>query len=158
MSNVETGVVESKRMDGKAIKVNGSWYSAYLPSELASVNRGDTVTVTWAPSKTGNFKNIKGVTTTAIAGVGTTNTTTVAATPPNKGKLLSVELDRDRCIIRQNALTNAVKLVAEWAGPLVGTDEAGKEDYVSTVIEIARAFEDYTSGDADIRAAKELIQ
>jgi hypothetical protein len=59
--------------------------------------------------------------------------------------LKPVELDRNRSIIRQNALSNAVACLA--AGIKEGTSFS-----VDDVIPLAKKFEHYTSGDEDKQA------
>ncbi len=67
MTNVVTGVVQSKRRDGAGIQVNGEWYSSYQGKGLESVQTGHHVEFTWAPSKDGRFKNIKSIAITGGA-------------------------------------------------------------------------------------------
>jgi hypothetical protein len=67
---------------------------------------------------------------TAPAGGAPSNT---KAMPPS---------DRERAIIRQNALTNAVNYFTSVEG--VSPD---KDTDIDTIIQIAMGFEEYTSGD-----------
>ena len=65
-------------------------------------------------------------------------------------KVGALILDRERAIIRQNALTNAVNFHASRA-------YEEKELQVEDVIETAKLFEAYTSGDADKEKVEQLI-
>ena len=135
-----TGEVEAKAKTGKSILVNGVWYGAFASATLDGVNKGDTVSFESVLDKTGKYNNIKG---TVSKGAGT------AGAPAADGslKVLKPSLDRDRCIIRQNALHNSV-LYLEWSEGSVEPDR---------VIETARIFEAYTSGDSDIEVAKKAL-
>lgn len=59
--------------------------------------------------------------------------------PPTASASLAPNLDRNRLIVRQNALTNAVNF----------SSGKGENVTVEQVIKVARAFEAFTSGDAD---------
>lgn len=75
------------------------------------------------------------------------------STAPAKMHLLPVPLDNSRAIIRQNALTNARSFV-EW----MGQEGKSGEDYAEDIIKVARIFENYTSGDADMETALKAIK
>lgn len=55
-----TGVVESKRRDGNAIRVNGEWYGTFKGKGLESVNWKDNVEFLFEKDKSGRYNNIKG--------------------------------------------------------------------------------------------------
>lgn len=55
MSEQITGVVQAKKRDGKAVKIEEGWYSARNGSYFASVNRGDKVTLQF--SRNGTWLN-----------------------------------------------------------------------------------------------------
>ena len=61
--------------------------------------------------------------------------------------------DRQRSIVRQNALTNAVSV---WRDLSVDPEDTipSDADVVSRIIQIARGFEFYTSGDLDEKEAE----
>lgn len=143
------GTVESKRRDGKGIKIGEYWYSVMFSSELDDINKGDTVEVefTTKPSPSGvdyrNIKKVKKVAGPAARPVG------MPAIPT--GRVFPIPgLSPERAIIRQNAIGHAVKVVTvnliDDAGELIyGTPE----ELATKVIEIARMFEAYSSGDLD---------
>jgi hypothetical protein len=60
-------------------------------------------------------------------------------------------LDTQRLILRQNALTAAVHF---WNANAA----RGAEGTPSDVIAIAKQFEDYTSGDGDLKEAEESLK
>jgi hypothetical protein len=59
-------------------------------------------------------------------------------------------LHGDRAIVRQNSVTNAVKLITD---SVHSTDEADWDDLADMVIRIARKFEAYSCGDLDMAQA-----
>lgn len=64
-------------------------------------------------------------------------------------------LHGDRAIVRQNSITNAVKLVCDIPDPdLLVTIEGRAEK----AIEIARMFEAYSCGDLDMAAAEQMAE
>lgn len=76
-----------------------------------------------------------------------------SSTAPAKMHLLPVPLDNSRAIIRQNALTNARELYTTCAPALPEMDVQA-----ARIIAIARIFENYTSGDADMETALKAIK
>ena len=144
-----TGVVEVKSRTGKSIKIGDLWYSAFTVATLDGVERGDEVSFESVLDKTGKYNNIKGSVKKGAGG------TAAAPTAEGSFKVLKPTLDRERSIIRQNALTNARELY-EWVR--ASTDYDGTaETHCSEIIKMARLFEAYTSGDADIEVAKEAL-
>ena len=59
-------------------------------------------------------------------------------------------LHGDRAIVRQNSVTNAVKLITD---SVHSTDEADWDELADMVIAIARKFEAYSCGDLDMEQA-----
>ena len=59
-------------------------------------------------------------------------------------------LHGDRAIVRQNSISNAVKLITDSVKP---TDKSNWESLANEVIEIARMFEAYSCGDLDMEQA-----
>lgn len=147
--SIITGEVEAKAKTGKSIMVNGVWYSAYSSATLDGVSKGDTVS--FEEQVKGSFHNIKGK--VSVGGSPVEGCTATGATVPAKVGL-PIKLDRERSIIRQNALTNAREYViyAKRAN-----DNFNVDIDTPLIIEIAREFEAYTSGDADIAAAKKMV-
>lgn len=130
------GVIEAVKKDNKAIKVGGVWYSSFLP--MPPMNAGDEVTFDY--TEKGPYKNIKGSVSVSKTGDGG-----VVGSSSVK-KVGAIILDRDRAIIRQNALTAAVNLCSN---SVIGTD---------AIITYAKKFEAYTSGDMDLEEAKEAMK
>lgn len=155
---VITGVVESKRKDNKAIKVNGVWYSAYSAATLAAINDGDVVTFESQASPDGRWQNIKGKVT--VDATGAMDTPVSAKGPALQTTVNSrytfpiPATDSQRSILRQNALTNAREVVCAqgWS-----EDDVSLDDVAKVIINIARKFEEYTSGDSDMELAKEKL-
>jgi len=144
---MENGIVTNIRRDGGAIQIDDEWYSSYEGIEIrkAKVNRGDTVSFGWVAK--GPFHNIK----TAIdindkGASGESLTPTGTAAGPSK-KFGAVRLERDRCIIRQNSLTNAVNY---------GITKDHAADGIENILATAKRFEAYSSGDADFEKMEKV--
>jgi len=156
------GVVESLARTGKSIKVGGEWYGAFSPASLGGCKVGDTVSFAWAPSKDGQYKNIKG--SVSVVGGGVATPAAIEGSAPRSapsggsyGRSIAFPLpplDGQRVIVRQNALGHATKVVAEV---LYKMDEEPMDDaaFASRIIDLARQFEAYVAGDLDLELAKE---
>ena len=59
-------------------------------------------------------------------------------------------LHGDRAIVRQNSISNAVKLITDSVKP---TDKSNWESLASEAVNIARMFEAYSCGDLDMEQA-----
>lgn len=160
---IVTGTIERTNDNyGKFnMAVNGKWYST-KPEWLSVVpNQGDTVEF-----DDGGRNYIKKL--RVVGGGGSTPTATTPASseqttelPPhymiakgymNKIQTFPIPADHpDRAITRQNALTNAVNYACS-------TMDKDSPSTVSEVIEIARMFEAYTTGDLDVEEAKQAMQ
>lgn len=145
-----TGKVEA--MSGKSaygtygMLINGKWYNSKWPIKA---NKGDEVEF-----DDGGKSYVNKLTVVSAGGGGggaAPSATPTRSTSYSRGKFPIAKDDGQISIIRQNALTNAVKLVTEAKG--LG---ANIEDSVSTILDIARVFEAYTSGDVDREAAKRM--
>ena len=156
------GVVESLARTGKSIKVGGEWYGAFSPASLGGCKVGDAVSFSWAPSKDGQYKNIKG--SVSFVGGGAATPASLDAPAPRSapsggsyGRSITFPLpplDGQRVIVRQNALGHATKVVAEV---LYKMDDEPMDDaaFASRIIDLARQFEAYVAGDLDLELAKE---
>jgi len=121
-----------------SICVDGNWYNGKSKALIEGVSKGDKVTVNYTMN--GTFKNLDGNVVIVEKGSGGGQPTYIGSTSSNKQSYPTKglpELDRQRLILRQNALTNAVNFT--------GTGDVSIEE----VLKIARQFEAYTSGDAD---------
>ena len=154
------GVVESLARTGKSIKVGGEWYGAFSPASLGGCKVGDTVSFAWAPSKDGQYKNIKG--SVSVVGGGVATPASVEASAPRSapsggsyGRSIAFPLpplDGQRVIVRQNALGHATKVVMEQdRGWIEGATDSEMAD---RIINLARQFEAYVAGDLDLEIAK----
>jgi hypothetical protein len=149
------GVVEGTYGEGKEFKfkVEGTWFSNSYATNVPNVNRGDTVVIMYQnnPKFKGQFwKSVEVVKDDEASSSAPSNnggSGPAVAAPKHyttaKGYLTKVQsfpvpMDHpDTSIIRQNALTNAVK----WSG--------GNTVDVENIIRVARQFEAYTSGQLD---------
>ena len=81
----------------------------------------------------------------------------VGASKPSYGppaKVFPIPLlHGDRAIVRQNSITNAVKVVCDTLGE---TATKTPEELAEKAIEIARMFEAYSCGDLDMAAAEKM--
>lgn len=156
------GTIE--RRDGKAIWINGERFSAFVEA-MIEANVGDYVDFEYTEKngvgRTGNpvvYKNIKGKCTPAVvsgAHIGTPYVAPAGATPraavaapsytPKAGEPV---LSKDRLILRQNALTAAVNRC----------NISHPDADANFIISMAKEFEAYTSGDADLEEAKKVLE
>lgn len=158
MSNQrKEGVIEAVTKDGKGFLIEGIWYKCFTPAMLKA-GKGDFVSFTYKEVTSNGrvFNNVSGV----VSGSG--GSASVPSQPNNSNSanssnsyspvqrdplMLPVMLARERAIIRQSSLAQAVNYVKDCMSGIT-TDE---------VIRIAREFEAYASGDADIEAAKNSL-
>jgi len=155
------GYVEKR--DGKAIWVNGERYSAFAETQV-HVGPGDYVDFEYTEknsvsARTGApvvYKNIKG--NVYAAGTAPKAMPMTGANPmpyvPSAAVTAKVGipiLDTQRLILRQNALTAAVHF---WNANAA----RGAEGTPADVIAIAKQFEDYTSGDGDLKEAEDSLK
>ena len=154
-----SGSVESKSRDGKSIKVQGNWYSCFLPVIIANANVGDAITFEYTekPSADGSrvYKNIKGVPQINSNGGG--GAATPAHAHSNGGPSVSnnrieakqgdVKVHTQRSIVRSHAITAAISIVS------ANKTEAGFtwED----ILNMAKKVESFTSGDMDFGGSEE---
>ena len=139
-----SGVIESSRKDGKGIKVNGEWYSAFRASQIGDARYKDEVSFDADDNEKGGtvYHNIKGnVSVTSANASGT-----VAEGGGSKRPIgFPVPFtDRERSIIRRHAVSAAIEL----------TD--GQHDWDETR-ELALKIERFTSGD-ELREALEKVE
>lgn len=143
---------------GSGIRVDGSKYGCFDPvkSGVDVIAVGDEVQFEW--TQKGQYKNIQGrVNKTGLTG------TPVPVEPSssggkkswggNKGVFPVPALDGQRSIIRQNSVTNAVNLFKHTTD----TNAIDNQEAAEAVIEIARIFEEYSSGDDVEKLANEAI-
>lgn len=151
-------------VDGNKITVDGEKYSAFAISQI-KCRAGDFVDFEYIekPSVTRAgtpvvYKNIKGdvmpnpgMPVSTLAGATTIPAPPRGFTPP-PAKVGEPILAKERLILRQNALTAAVNYCNTlWSF-------TGKEPTTELVIEVAKKFEYYTSGDMDYDAAEKALE
>ena len=154
MEQMVKGTVEAVRKDQEALKIDEGWYTSWagIAIKKAKVERGDVVSFGWIAK--GPFNNIKTEIQVDGKGEGTPATSTSygnaapSPTPPRAKKFGEVHLDTGRCIIRQNSITNAVAFCSS----------KGDVDSYTTehIINTARDFEAYSSGDLEHKKAVEV--
>lgn len=150
--------VEAKARTGKSIKVGDDWYGAFSASQLDGVEKGDTVSFTYTVAEKGGreYKNIKG----NVKKEAGASTPVSASSGGGGGRSKWVEkefpvppLHPDRSIIRQNSLTHACKVIEMSLDDTVPSDETA-----ARVVEIARIFEAYSTGESDKEAAEAEVK
>ena len=127
---------------------DGKWFGAFAVDQLQGAGLGDKVQFFYESVEKGDrtFNNIKG------------NVSVLSKTPPPVTDAMQPSLPRERLILRQNALTNAVNF--ESAHPAkkgaAAAADGAQLDRVAAVLEIAAQFEAWTSGDTDMRLEEDL--
>jgi len=144
-----SGTIERMGGNGKSFlleEFDGKWFGAFNASQLSGAGIGDELSFTYTSVEKNDrtFHNING--NVKITGTGDNPVPPTATGKPIKlTKVGEPILARDRCIIRQNALTNAVNFTTATKGQ--------KKLTVSDVLQVASEFEAYSSGDIEKNAA-----
>ena len=144
MKEVVSGVISRVGTNGKSfqmVETDTKWFGAFNLDQLQGAKMGDSVSFAYTSKEVGDrvYHNLQGnVSVTESSGVTPPPTASAAGQPP---------LVRERLILRQNALTNAVSFAS------LQVKDGGSID-TAAVISMAREFEAYTSGDVDVKAAK----
>ena len=145
-------------VDGNKITVDGEQYSAFAASQI-KCRVGDYVDFEYIEkpgvTRAGTsvvYKNIKGDVVPGVHAPATGTATPPRGFTPPPAKVGEPILAKDRLILRQNALTAAVN----YCGTLCSL--TGKEPTTELVIEVAKKFEYYTSGDMDYDAAEKALE
>ena len=130
------------------------WYNSKFEIKA---NTGDNVTFDDGGK---NYVNKLKVNTGGVVAKAGSVTTSAA---PAKTHYLPVPLDNSRAIIRQNALTNARELIAtlHMQANIQNKSSHPKEEddiLADRIIVMARIFENYTSGDADMAVALKALE
>jgi len=144
---IVTGTVESfgTKWDKYSILVNGTWYSTKMEYSTCKPVKGDVVEFDDGGAKyTQKMKIVS-------AGGGASESPNPSATGggAKKGGFPMAVDDTYRSINRQNALTNACNVAIYNCKCSEGTATA------RSIIELAREFEAYTTGDIERYAAEE---
>jgi len=155
MSGQVEGTVSAVRKDRKGFQIDGDiWYSSFnaLPMDI-----GNGVKVKFGFVQKGQWNNIKGGVDVldAGSGVGAANSESRSTNPTKSGfmpKEFPVpQLHPDRSIIRQNALAHATKVVLAR-----GSD--GMSMTIEQIIDVARMFEAYSTGDVEREEADKQMK
>jgi hypothetical protein len=111
-------------------EIEDKWFGAYAVDQLQGAGLGDKVQFSYESVEKNDrvFNNIKG------------NVSVVGKTPPPIADALTPYLPRERLILRQNALTNAVNFVI---------NNPNSDTTPEAVLKTAAEFEAWTSGDVD---------
>ena len=160
MSNMRAeGVIEALTKDGKGFLIDGQWYKCFTPA-MMKATKGDFVSFSYKQvEKDGRtYNNVSGV----VGGSGVSGTTpnsgtvskvaSATASPSRDPLMLPVLLTRERAIIRQSSLAQAVNYGTYSGGP-----SGNQVMSVEEIIKVAREFEAYASGDLDIETAKQSL-
>lgn len=153
MESVSKAVVESVSRDGKKLKIDGHWYSAFSVDSLSGANAGDTVSFSYVEKESGGvvYKNIRGKVT-----IHTSAPTAAGGGKGGGGYSRSEDPETARRICRQNALTNAVNFFNASRVP-TGTNE-NLETEISTVLAIAGMFTRFSMGEFSADAGRNVGQ
>lgn len=147
-----SGVVEavSTKFGKFGINVGGKWYNTNPDWIDVQPNKGDEVEF-----DDGGRNYIKGIKIVgASSGTPAPSTPARSAPASSGGRTFPVAPTApERTINRQNALTNAVAYVGHVFNELDGSVKISPEK----VIDIARMFEAYTTGDLDMEEAKAAL-
>lgn len=150
--SIINGTIEaySNKYGKHSILVGGKWYSSKFEIKAG---KGDTVEF---DDKDKGYVNALKVVSAGSGGAtkssfGGRGATTVG---------FPVGFDtKDRSIVRQNSLSNAVKLVGDlYSGVEVDGSEESLEKVAVLCVNVARIFEAYSSGDDDAKAAAKMLE
>lgn len=149
-----TGTVKAKSTNkfGYGIMVNDKWYNS---KEAIPCNKGDEVEFDdGGKAYVRSLKVTKATDTSAVSSSSPVASKGSTGASFNRGVFPIPANDGSRSIVRQNSLTNALKY-AECFFPKLGTGERA-DSYVWAIIDIARQFEKYSSGDIDTEVSKTI--
>ena len=131
-----SGTVAAVRKDRKGLCINDVWYSVYAVSQMKGVEKGASVSFDYITNEKG-YNNIKGDVKVEEGG---SSPAPQAASGSVQG--VHVVTMKDRQIIRQNSMGNAVR----YAATFMVENGASPED----VVAVARVFEAYCTGESDV--------
>jgi hypothetical protein len=169
MSKTMTGEIVAKARNGKGIALNidgeDTWFNAKSEDQIPEdVDKGDVVEFEYGTTRKGGrtFNNIEGDVEIVEKGAGGgssrggsrgggTGRSSGGAARAGGGGRQSYSGsrsggsggDKDRQIVRQNALTQANKLVETFPGLILDADNNDPEDTAKQIIELAKVFEEY---------------
>lgn len=164
----KTGFIEGVSKDGKRFKMGEDWFSAFASSQMNGCAKGDYVSFTYTekPSPTGDvYRNVKGNLTKATPPADAP-VTAAKMFGKSSGGFVAKEFPvppfhPDRSIIRQNSLAHATDLINAIGYGYIGGSLAHAPtaaEYAERIIEVARMFEAYSSGDLDVAIVEEEMR
>ncbi len=139
-----------------SIMANGERYNYGFKKPTFKI--GDTVDFQFTENTYGKNVDLNSVKLLAKGeGAPAPTAPVVGASKPSYGppaKVFPIPLlHGDRAIVRQNSITNAVKVVCDTHG-----GSATPQELAEKAIEIARMFEAYSCGDLDMAAAEQMTE
>ena len=159
IENITEKEVNTKFGPKKAYSVsaNGERYGYGFKKPTFSI--GDEVDFQFTENTYGKNVDLASVRLlTKGTGAPTPSTATTASPKPSYGapKVFPIPaLHGDRAIVRQNSISNAVKLITDSVKP---TDKSNWESLANEAINIARMFEAYSCGDLDMEQAVAMAE
>jgi hypothetical protein len=166
VESISSKSVKTKFGDKPAysIKCNGQWYQ--FGFKRPAFAEGDNIDFDFEETSYGN-KIKEGTVTILGKGAADDPKAPAAATTPSSsvGRSYSPPtrpfpipaLHGDRAIVRQNSLTNAVKLFTDCV-PKDDLAVRGPLDYTDIIIDIARKFEAYSTGTLDEELVRKAMK
>lgn len=155
MSKV-SGTISAVSRNGKGICIGDTWYNAYKAAQINGASKGDAVEFQVKEVEKGGttFRNIEGDVRVVGSGNGGSSARNSSAGGGSRGNGSGGDSDKmtkeewakkDRMIVRQNALTQANALFRTMVGD--SGQEGPAEQEVDTIIEMAKLFEAYVTGE-----------
>lgn len=148
--SIINGTIEaySNKYGKHSILVGGKWYSSKFEIKA---EKGDTVEF---DDKDKGYVN-------ALKVVGSGGGSPARSSYSGRGSSapgFPVALDtKDRSIVRQNSLSNAVRLVTDLYAKSAD-EEKELEELANLCVSVARVFEAYSAGDDDAKAAAAMLE
>ena len=144
---------------GSGLKIDGHKYGCFDPvkSGIDIVNVGDEVTFDWVQKN--QYKNMNGsVTKTGNTGTPAASPAPAASKPSGGGggdfQFPIPALNYQRSVVRRDAIGAAAGMIAS----LLPADASNDFDQIGdVVVDLARKFEDYATGDDIEKLANEAI-
>ena len=162
VENISEKEVNTKFGPKKAYSINANGERFGYGFKKPTFSIGDEVDFQFTENTYGKNVDLTSVRLLVKASsAATPSTSTIASTAPSKPsygapKVFPIPaLHGDRAIVRQNSVTNAVKLITD---SVHSTDEADWDELADIAICIARKFEAYSCGDLDMEQAISMAE
>lgn len=159
MPRIDNAEIVSMRRDRKGFKLgDDTWYSSF--NAIKNVERGDVVSFEFVTK--GSFNNIKGDVsvgegggTTSASDKGTSGGSSWVKSAPKKFPV-AVD-DSVRAINRQSAVAQATAAMKDRFTD-AKLQKMPADEYTEHVIEMARFYEAYTTGDIDVELGTAMAE